>query len=742
MPSIFPETMAGGVFIRDASGNPLYPQGVENAYAPAAGYISTCQFTALPSDCTARWEPRQANAIVSEMLSLAECWDADGAWDCGTPHNLCTSFNSWVNSTQINQIGNKVDRAGDTMTGDLTIQKNGPTLQLVRTVSSGGAAIVGNQGTYGNYRWSVVLGDGTAEQGGNTGSNFEINRFADDGSLLGSALEFDRATGSANFYGQAVNIDGNYYGPVTLDLRTNSPGQAVTIWGGNLSTGHRWAMQLGEGTAETGGDAGSNFAIYNCSDNGAVKSGALQIRRTDAHVTLSETMSVARDPAAPLEVATKQYVDNVSTGGSGGAYVNRTGDTMTGDLHINANGVMISGGAAQIQFNASGGVNNTGFQIGRSLSGTNSNDFYIYNAVAGNTPVFINNAGFIGIDTSNPVVQLDVNGDIRARDTIQIQHPTSSQLQLLDANGTVKYQIGRSLGGGNAQNFYIVDTQSGSAPFIIAPNGAIGINNLQNPVYSLDVNGSFHCTQVAVIDFATRAISGAGGGDAALCVKTNATGFGGMLATNMNKGQYDAAAVCVMGADTAMGFICAGSNNFTQLAGSGTVNIGSTNVAVGLVAGNNLAGVISPNGTLTWGNPTPGASAPGVINAQAVFDDSVQLTCFGVEQLIDGKLDVEKWDQRSSTGRSDLVHRFKDMLDAGYQPDDPASYIDRLMQDRALPGMPNEAEWKQNGQSLGEIHNRLWLSVELLAAAFVGNYSRQEQRIRDLEAQVAALLKE
>jgi hypothetical protein len=93
---IFPIDTAGGVPIRDVDGNPTNPAGVENAYVPAATYVSTCDLTALPSTCEARIEPRQINAIVSELVSFAECLDPDGPWDCASPKNLCTAFSEWV----------------------------------------------------------------------------------------------------------------------------------------------------------------------------------------------------------------------------------------------------------------------------------------------------------------------------------------------------------------------------------------------------------------------------------------------------------------------------------------------------------------------------------------------------------------------------------------------------------------------------------------------------------------------
>jgi hypothetical protein len=95
--SIFPDTAsAGGLEYRDAAGNPTNPPNVQNAYPPLPAFLSTCLLTALPSDCTARIEPRQVNAIVSELLSFAECLDPNGTWDCNSLKNLCAAFTAWA----------------------------------------------------------------------------------------------------------------------------------------------------------------------------------------------------------------------------------------------------------------------------------------------------------------------------------------------------------------------------------------------------------------------------------------------------------------------------------------------------------------------------------------------------------------------------------------------------------------------------------------------------------------------
>lgn len=120
--SVFPDPVTGGgVVYRDSSGNPIPAPDVQNAYSPAPAYIINCPPTALPGNCEARVEPKQVNSIVSEMLALAECFDADGPWDCTTLNNLCRSFNVWAASHDPNLF---VLKSGDTMTGPLILSQD------------------------------------------------------------------------------------------------------------------------------------------------------------------------------------------------------------------------------------------------------------------------------------------------------------------------------------------------------------------------------------------------------------------------------------------------------------------------------------------------------------------------------------------------------------------------------------------------------------------------------------------
>lgn len=148
---------------------------------------------------------------------------------------------------------------------------------------------------------------------------------------------------------------------------------------------------------------------------------------------------------------------------------------------------------------------------------------------------------------------------------------------------------------------------------------------------------------------------------------------------------------------------------------------------------------------------TGGDHGAGTVNATAVYDDNVLLTCMALapEFLNENRVDLAKWDDKvpdrinpetrslsldTKTGKiSEVIvapervekreHNtarvFKDLLDGGLNPKDPASLATYIRANNALPGMPTEAEWQQGKFSIGELHSRMWLATEIVAVAFM-----------------------
>lgn len=145
------------------------------------------------------------------------------------------------------------------------------------------------------------------------------------------------------------------------------------------------------------------------------------------------------------------------------------------------------------------------------------------------------------------------------------------------------------------------------------------------------------------------------------------------------------------------------------------------------------------NGSLVIGDgslPSGGVMGAGTINAKEVYNDGAALTCFGIEYLVDGEVDIAKWDAFLPEGRkNELVREFVAMTKR-FDPRDPAQYIAHMRDTRSLPGMPTQDEWKHNTIGSGELFNRLWLSEELLASAFATHVENVHVRLGAIEARL------
>jgi hypothetical protein len=117
MTGILPDSINGGVVIRNSAGIATNPANTPNAYAPPATFTSSCELTALSTDCNARWSPAQQNAIVSELLCLAATMNVNGTWDCTSLCNLASAFQAWAASATASgpslDAGNLLDAGTD-----------------------------------------------------------------------------------------------------------------------------------------------------------------------------------------------------------------------------------------------------------------------------------------------------------------------------------------------------------------------------------------------------------------------------------------------------------------------------------------------------------------------------------------------------------------------------------------------------------------------------------------------------
>jgi hypothetical protein len=98
-------------------------------------------------------------------------------------------------------------------------------------------------------------------------------------------------------------------GNANLVLDKSGTDQQSVIYG-RSATEDRWLMMLGNGVPESGGNAGSNFTIQRCDDNGEYLNTAISIDRSTGIVAF-ETSPIAPTPApdsADTSIATTAFV--------------------------------------------------------------------------------------------------------------------------------------------------------------------------------------------------------------------------------------------------------------------------------------------------------------------------------------------------------------------------------------------------------------------------------------------------
>src|SRR5262252_636965 len=254
-----------------------------------------------------------AGFVPSSGGGTANFLRADGAWAAPSGTGITDAPNDGNTYARKSLAWQRIDnnpfgyvlRAGDTMTGGLTIAPASGTSALVLNKPASGAAayVSGQKGAL--PRWNLELGNNTAETGSNVGSDLVIDRYNDAGTFVDNPLTIWRNDGSMT-YRSGLNL--SYTNP-QFSLIKQASGESASIAGYRLVTGvpkARWAVTLGDTNAETGsGNAGSSFALSRYDDSGAFIDNPLFIPRS------SGLAQVTGNPTAALGVATKQYVDTV-----------------------------------------------------------------------------------------------------------------------------------------------------------------------------------------------------------------------------------------------------------------------------------------------------------------------------------------------------------------------------------------------------------------------------------------------
>ena len=184
--------------------------------------------------------------------------------DDGTPagvNTLETHFTAAITTVARSAVGvGYLPLVGGTLTGPLVIHSAATQLSIQATLAQPAfismtrdaaqlCSIQANSAL--TPRWHLILADATRETGNNSGSDFAIYRFADNGTLLGTPLSINRASGVVNFALMPTIAGGSFPflplagGTVSGPLNISAPGVGISYpqgtrhyfaftWDGNI----------------------------------------------------------------------------------------------------------------------------------------------------------------------------------------------------------------------------------------------------------------------------------------------------------------------------------------------------------------------------------------------------------------------------------------------------------------------------------------------------------------------------
>ena len=159
--------------------------------------------------------------------------------------------------------------------GSITATDDNAILTLAKKLSGQVSAVVGR--LLEATRWRLSLGDATPETGGNTGSDFKIERYNDAGTLIDTPFTINRRLGIVTITGPG---EGAAPAQPLLSINKTLNGTAAVLQG-QYNGVARWGFSLGDGIVETGGNIGSDFRINRYNDAGTLINVPFGIRRSD-----------------------------------------------------------------------------------------------------------------------------------------------------------------------------------------------------------------------------------------------------------------------------------------------------------------------------------------------------------------------------------------------------------------------------------------------------------------------------
>ncbi len=426
-------------------------------------------------------------------------------------------------------------KTGDTMTGNLTLSSTSSAIYSIynsTTPQYRGLLLRTN----GSQRWFVGAVN-NAETGSNAGSDFQIVRNDDSGVAIDTPLQITRSSGLVS------SASSWYFSRPTpvLSLNSTSAGQTGQI-DFRTANAMRWAIQKNN-NAESGSDAGSNFAILRYNDAGTLVDTPFLINRASGNIGLGATGTT---PQARIEVRRSE---------ASAAYVVPTSTTLNNDTAT----------VARFSYGADDAAISAGVGLGIALSATptrgeayivhthattskDSGDlsFWTTNAATAVERMRIDSIGNVGIGTS-PGSSYTLDIFKSTNNLVRIASATTSSAALyLSGNGNTAGTSGAYFMQDASNNAYVVNEAaglmvlgtSGAERMRITAAGSVQIGSSSGTEYGLLVykNGAQDALRVRQDGSGNIQTWSKTGGDFAVIDNAGNLGVGTMTPTNFGAG--------------------------------------------------------------------------------------------------------------------------------------------------------------------------------------------------------------
>jgi len=232
------DTMSGNLFINTASMPTLAldaPAGNHHFISSKVGGVD--RWNVIIGDATP-----ETGGNAGSNLAIWRYNDAGAGID--TPFTIERSTgvcNVYATPVSPSSVANKgyvdgtdalrVAKAGDTMSGNLTLRYAAPLLAFDKNAS--GAASSLWTLTNGVLRWNLEYGSATAESGAATGSDIVLHRYDNAGGYLGQMFFMERATGNMQLAAGKLTVSNG-------TQNTNWFDGALRVDGGIGAAGNSW----------------------------------------------------------------------------------------------------------------------------------------------------------------------------------------------------------------------------------------------------------------------------------------------------------------------------------------------------------------------------------------------------------------------------------------------------------------------------------------------------------------------